>query len=106
MDHPPYLPFTMLGFVMLADVVGALAAGLDAHTPGVRIMNLVGPEAAVTEPTADVLARVLNQLDADLDLSYFRQPGNEHATVFDITRIQQDLGYTFQDTPRDHLSKE
>ncbi len=58
--------------------------------PGVRIMNAVSSEAWVSVPTVDVLR---NWWGDDVDLSYFEQPGNEQASVFDPSYAKREFGF-------------
>jgi len=66
-----------------------------AHKPGVRIMNAVPPLAWVADPVAEILS---NWWGDDVDVSYFRQPGNEYAGAYCSDRIKQELGFVAEHT--------
>lgn len=80
-----------------ADVVRAFTLAAETkRAPGVRILNAVNPRAWVADPIADVLSAWWGE---DVDLSYFRQPGNEYASVFDPSAIAQELGFVASPIP-------
>jgi UDP-glucose 4-epimerase len=80
-----------------SDVVRAFTMAVEAPlAPGVRIMNAAGPRAWVADPVADVLA---NWWGDDVDLSYFRQPGHEYDAVYDVSRIERELGFVAERLP-------
>jgi len=76
----------------LSDAVRAFTMAAEApHEPGVRIMNAAGPRAWVGDPVAEVLEAWWAD---DLDLSYFRKPGREFASVYDVSRVKAEIGFT------------
>jgi nucleoside-diphosphate-sugar epimerase len=87
---PSSTPFCDLAGVMLADVVDALGACVRAPTkPGVRVMNLTGPDA-----TSDKSVHVvLDAAGVTTDLEYFRRPESSHQPVYSIDRIKTELGF-------------
>ena len=58
--------------------------------PAVRIMNAAGPRSWVAAPVVDVLR---NWWGDDVDLSHFEAPGHEYDAVYDVSRIEQELGF-------------
>ena len=94
----PILEWT-LGHVtcmLLSDAVRAFSlAALGPVRPGVRILNTAAERIWATAPTAEVLG---NWWGADVDLSYFRKPGNEYRGVFSVDRITEELDFTAVDT--------
>ncbi len=80
-----------------SDAVRAFTLAVEApHAPGVRIMNAAGPVAWVADPVADILA---NWWGDEVDLSYFRQKGHEYDAVYDVRRIERELGFVAQRLP-------
>jgi nucleoside-diphosphate-sugar epimerase len=78
----------------LSDTLRCLTLAAQApHKPGVRILNAVGAQAAVAEPVP-VILRAWYGADTDkLDLSHYQRPGHERDALYDITRIQAELGF-------------
>jgi len=80
-----------------SDAVRAFTMAVEApRAPGVRIMNAAGPVAWVADPVADILA---NWWGDEVDLSYFRQPGHEYDAVYDVRRIERELGFVAERLP-------
>ena len=74
-----------------SDVVRAFTTAVEApYKPGVRIMNAAGPKAWAADPVADILKHWWGD---DVDLSHFEQPGHEHDAVYDVRRIERELGF-------------
>ena len=94
----PILEWT-LGHVtcmFLSDAVRAFSlAALAPVKPGVRILNTAAERIWATVPTAEVLG---NWWGTDVDLSYFRKPGNEYRGVYSVDRIREELDFTAVDT--------
>jgi len=81
----------------LSDAVRAFTLAIESDLrPGVRIMNAVGPQAWVADPVADILRGWYG--DA-VDLSFFTQPGHEYASVYEHTRIREELGFVAEVLP-------
>lgn len=78
----------------LSDTVRCLTLAAAApHKPGVRILNAVGAQAAVAE-AVPVILRAWYGDDVDkLDLSHYAQPGHERDALYDISRIEAELGF-------------
>ena len=80
----------------LSDAVRAFAlAASSPLAPGVRTMNAAGPRAWVADPVADVLR---GWWGGDVDVSHFLRPGHEYDSVFDVSRIREELGFKAERT--------
>jgi nucleoside-diphosphate-sugar epimerase len=88
-------PFVGFGGIVARDVVDALAraAGQGAG-PGVHRMNLVASQARSPIPTADALRQVLGDRVDQVDLSFYDQPGNEHAGLYATDELRRSYGFT------------
>ena len=81
----------------LTDAIRAFTMSVEnPYKPGVRIMNATGNKAWTSVPVAEILR---NWWGDDVDLSYFEQSGNEYDSVYDVSRIQQEIGFTALHTP-------
>lgn len=81
----------------LSDAVRVFTMAAEApHRAGVRIMNAAGPKAWTAVPVAEILR---NWWGDDVDLSHFEQAGHEYDSVFDVSRIEQELGFVAQRLP-------
>jgi UDP-glucose 4-epimerase len=58
--------------------------------PGLRILNTVSKQAWVAVPTAELLRHWWGD---EVDLCYFEQPGNSHASVYCSDAIERELGF-------------
>jgi uncharacterized protein YbjT (DUF2867 family) len=75
----------------LSDAVRAFALAAEApHRPGLRIMNAAGPKAWTAVPVVEILG---NWWGRDVDLSYFEVSGREYDSVYEVGRIEQELGF-------------
>jgi len=95
----PLRPWALGGLTKMArsDAVRAFTMATEApRVPGVRIMNAAGPRAWVADPVADILA---NWWGDDVDLSYFRQEEHEYDAVYDVRRIERELGFVAECLP-------
>ena len=83
-----------LSYLYLSDAVRCFIMAAEApHKAGVRIMNAVGTQACA-EDTVPEIIRAWYGTDADeIDLSHYERPGHERDPVFEIDRIQQELGF-------------
>ena len=82
--------------MLLSDAIRAFSlAALAPHKPGVRILNTTAERVWATTNTADILK---NWWGNDVDLSYFRKPGNEFHSVYTVNRIKEELGFTAENT--------
>ena len=74
-----------------SDAVRAFKLAADSpYKPGVRIMNATGPKSWVADPVAEILETWWGN---DVDLSYFKKVGNEFNSVYDVTRIKDEIGF-------------
>jgi len=81
----------------LSDAVRAFTLAAEAtYKPGVRIMNTASPKAWVADPVADILG---NWWRNDVDVSYFEQLGHEYDSVYDVNRIEKELGFIAKRLP-------
>ena len=72
------------------------AAAETPYKPGVRVMNATGPKAWVKDPVAQILR---GWYGTDVDVSHFEQAGHEFDSVYDVSRIRQELGFVAERTP-------
>ena len=88
-------PFVELARVDVADVVRALVSATEApETPRFELVNLVGPDSSCVEPVADVLRASLGERIGALDLSHYESPGQEHAPIYELEKLQEVLRYS------------
>ena len=95
----PLRPWALASITLmsLSDAVRAFILAAEAgHQPGVRILNATGPKAWVADPVADVLRGWWGN---DVDVSHFEQPAHAYDSVYDVSRIQQELGFVAQRLP-------
>ena len=83
-----------ISHMYLSDTVRCLTLATEAaHKPGVRILNAVGTQACV-EDTVPEIIRGWYGADADqIDLSHYTRPGHERDPVYEISRIEEELGF-------------
>ncbi|HZX02866.1 NAD(P)-dependent oxidoreductase [Kribbella sp.] len=88
-------PFCDLGVIAVQDAAEALALAATTDLgPGCRTLNLVAPMPRTPLGTAETLRLLLGDRAEQLDLSYYRRPGNEHAGVYAIAELARTFGYT------------
>ena len=81
----------------LTDAIRAFMMSIETpYQPGVRIMNAAGPKAWTSVPVAEILR---NWWGDDVNLSYFEQPGHEYNSVYEVSRIKQEIGFIASHTP-------
>ena len=98
-DISPLTEWSLGGITImnLTDAIRAFTMSVEnPYKPGVRIMNATGPKAWTSVPVAEILR---NWWGDDVDLSYFEQSGNEYDSVYDVSRIQQEIGFIALHTP-------
>ena len=89
----PSWAFTALGRVALSDVIDALATFVQApHRAGERTVNLVGSDLPSEDPAIVVLRSLVGDRAPRRDLSYYEQPGNEHAALYSMDETEQAFG--------------
>lgn len=82
------------------DAVRAFKLAVEsACKPGVRIMNAAGPRIWASVPTATLLR---HWWGSDVDLSYYENPEHRFAGVYDVRRIEEELGFVAQFGPSEH----
>ena len=83
-----------ISYMYLSDTVRCLMLAAEAsHKSGVRILNAVGTHACV-EDTVPEIIRGWYGADADrIDLSHYTRPGHERDPVYEISRIEEELGF-------------
>lgn len=87
-----------LTILALRDAVRAFTLALETDCgPGVRVMNAAGPQAWAADTVADILRGWYGD---EVDVSYFEQPGNEYASVYDVRRIEAELGFVAEVLPQ------
>lgn len=95
----PIGPWSLGGISLmyLSDAVRCFSMAAEAPLkPGVRILNAVGAHACVASPVPEIL-RAWYGSDADrLDLSAYALPGHACDPVYDIRRIQAEIGFVPQ----------
>jgi nucleoside-diphosphate-sugar epimerase len=97
---PGSLPEWGLGIITVmarSDAVRVFTMAAEApYRPGVRTMNATGPKAWVADPVAEILG---NWWGRDVDLSHFEKPGHEYDSVYDVSRIESEIGFVAEKTP-------
>jgi UDP-glucose 4-epimerase len=80
-----------------SDAVRAFTLAIESpYKPGVRVMNATGPKAWVADPVADVLR---NWWGKDVDVSHFERIGHEYDSVYDVSRIREEIGFVAERHP-------
>jgi nucleoside-diphosphate-sugar epimerase len=100
----PLRQWSLGGITIMArsDAVRAFTLAVESpYRPGVRIMNTAGPRAWVADPVADVLRAWWGD---DVDVSPFEQAGHEYDSVYDVSRILQELGFVARRLPQRALA--
>lgn len=86
-----------LTIMALTDAVRAFRMAAEAPPkPGIRILNATAPKAWTADPVAKILR---NWWGHDVNLSHFEQPGHEHDSVYDVSRIREELGFVAKTVP-------
>lgn len=82
--------------MLLSDAVKAFTLAAEApFKSGIRIMNATAPLIYAKAPTSDVLRKWWGN---KLDYSYFENPDNKYAGVYDVSLIKKELGFTADKT--------
>ena len=81
----------------LSDAVRAFSQAAESpYKPGIRIMNAAAPRAWVAAPVAEILR---NWWGNDVNLSHFEKPGNEYDSIYDVSRIKNEIGFVAEKLP-------
>ncbi|OBZ11746.1 hypothetical protein A8L34_15515 [Bacillus sp. FJAT-27264] len=95
----PSLPFITMAHVYADDVVRGIAAALHAPLrPGVRTLNLVGPDATSNLPIAEVMRGILGD---SYDLDYYHFPGHNYKSLYAMNRFKEEFGFVPVRSTRD-----
>ncbi len=83
-----------LSYMYLSDTVRCLTMAAEVpHKPGVRIMNAVGTQACAEDTVPEIIHAWYGE-DADkIDLTHYERPGHERDSVYEISQIEQELGF-------------
>lgn len=86
-----------ISILRLSDTVRCLLAAVESPLkPGVRILNAVGSQACVAVPVPELIRRWYGSFAEELDFSHYERPGHERDPVYDISRIEEELGFVPQ----------
>ena len=86
-----------ISVMRLGDTVRCLMAAVEApHKPGVRILNAVGSQACVAVPVPELMRVWYGSEAEELDFSHYERRGHEKDPVYDISRIEEELGFVPQ----------
>lgn len=93
-DTPQLRPFIDLPYVAVEDVLRAFTAAVEAPPqPGVRVLNLVGPDSNAGDPVAKIVRAALGPKADGLNLARYDMPGCEFAPVYESDAIENELGF-------------
>lgn len=83
-----------ISYMYLSDAVRCFRMAAEGvHKAGVRILNAVGTQACV-QGTVPELMRAWYGADAErIDMAHYEREGHERDPVYDITRIEEELGF-------------
>ncbi len=99
LEPGPVPPWGMgrISILRLSDTVRCLLAAVEAPLkPGVRILNAVGSQACVAVPVPELMRAWYGSDAEELDFSHYERPGHERDPVYDISRIEAELGFVPQ----------
>ena len=89
----PITPWALgdITVLSLSEIIRVYTMAIEApHKPGVRIMNAAGKRSWTAVPVTDILK---NWWGSDVDLSWYDESGHEYDSVFDVNRIENELGF-------------
>lgn len=85
-------PLISLSTIALEDVVRSFIAALEGpHTPGVHRFNLVSPLLRSPLTVQETLPLLFGDQEITADLSWYGEPGREHASFFESERVWEFL---------------
>jgi UDP-glucose 4-epimerase len=88
---PPQWGAGRLTVMALSDAVRAFSVAAEApYRAGHRILNATAPWAWTRDPVADVLQCWWGD---EVDLSHYRRQGHEYDSLYDVSAIEQELGF-------------
>ncbi|OAS18691.1 NAD-dependent epimerase/dehydratase family protein [Paenibacillus oryzisoli] len=88
------IPFILLGRVYVSDVIEGIVRVIEEPSKSrATSYNLVGPDISSSVPAAEILQALLHARGTELDLSYYRQPGNEFKPIYSMERMKEDFGF-------------
>lgn len=94
LDTSVAVPITTMSAVLASDVMNAIEKALTSPScKGVRIYNVVGPDATCDVPIVDKLRTIFGDALEDFNLSYYEQPGHAHKPLFAMEKIKKELGH-------------
>ena len=83
-----------ISYMYLSDTVRCLTLAAEAqHKPGVRILNAVGTQACVEDTVPEIIRGWYGADTDQIDLSHYAHPGHERDPVYEINRIEEELGF-------------
>ena len=83
-----------LSRMYLSDAVDCFAKAAEApHKAGLRIMNAVAASACTRDTVPEVLKAWYGADAEGLDFSHYERPGHERDPVYDIRRIEAEIGF-------------
>ena len=86
-----------ISILFLRDAVRCFQTAAEAPPKaGVRIMNAVGTQACVEDTVPQLLRAWWGEDVEKLDLSHYERAGHERDPVYDIFRIEEELGFVPQ----------
>lgn len=86
-----------LSRMYLSDAVECFTRAAESpFKAGLRIMNAVAATACAVDPVPEVLKAWYGPDAALLDFSFFERPGHERDPVYDIRRIEAEIGFVPQ----------
>ncbi|MFF2017348.1 NAD-dependent epimerase/dehydratase family protein [Paenibacillus sp. NPDC058177] len=89
-SRPP-LPFITMAHVYADDVVRGIAAALHAPPrPGVRTLNLVGPDVTSNLPVTKIMSNILGDF---YNLDYYHFPGHNYRPLYTMDRFKEEFGF-------------
>lgn len=89
--------FGHITVMTLSDAVGVFRAAVTSvYKPGVRILNASAQRAWVNAPVADILRSWYGK---EVDVSYFEQSGHEYDSLFNVGKLEKEIGFKAQNGP-------
>lgn len=100
-DDPLGVPFVNLAPVTLSDVLRALKTAVAApRQRGVRVFNVVGPDANCRDSVSALLSSCLGERSNLLDVSWFDSPEHSYDALYTMDSIRNALGFYPEESVR------